>query len=347
MGLVVALMGMPAAAQAPPPPAPPTAPPGRPVAPSPEAMELDKQMSQAYHNQEYAKALELGEKLLKLRPDDPAICYNMGCISNLMGNKPAALQWLRRSADHGFSNVEAISFDRDLRSLKGDPAFVEVEALVLKNAGPGIASVKERIAKSKPLIVVPPTLVTKNRVPVIVALHGFGQREDLIVESVREAASASGVIVVAPRGPRSAREGYAWHGTLEASMIVDDAIERVAATYNIDRDRIILLGFSQGGFVALNLGMRYPDRYAGIIAIGARYDPAVVRAPDEPQAKMPRFFLMCGADDPVLEECRRVTAALEAIKATVKLEVYPGLGHGFPLNREAELIKAIDFALDR
>ncbi len=345
-------------AQPDPAPAPGTTPPAQPPAdpasgapaaaqPSPEALALDREMSRAYRAGEYEKAITAGEALLKLRPDDPAVCYNLGCMHSLLGRKEEALRWLRKATEHGFGNLEAITWDKDLATLKGDPAFVEVLGLAEKNAAKGLQAIRDRIAKTNPLMVVPPTLVTSNRVPLMVALHGYGQREENVVDAVREAAAASGVIVVAPRAPQPLRAGFAWTGNIETHMIVEDAIERAAAVYNIDRDRIILFGFSQGGHNALTMAMRYPGQFHGLIAVGARYAPEVLGSIDRKPPRMPRYYLMVGANDPVLEETRKAAADLKAMHAPVHLEVYPDIGHAYPTRRDEELIKAIDFALGR
>ena len=63
---------------------------------------------------------------------------------------------------------------------------------------------------------------------------------------------------------------------------------------------------------------------------------------DEP---LPRFVLLIGAEDEYVETMREMKAALEARDAEVRLEVYEGLDHAFPTDREAELREALTFAL--
>ena len=45
-------------------------------------------------------------------------------------------------------------------------------------------------------------------------------------------------------------------------MDVLDAVDHVLARYNVDPDRIALMGFSMGGAGVWHLGAHYPDRWA-------------------------------------------------------------------------------------
>ncbi len=43
-------------------------------------------------------------------------------------------------------------------------------------------------------------------------------------------------------------------------------LSEVKKRFDIDEDRVVLSGYSMGGFGAWNLGIRFPDRFAGVVA---------------------------------------------------------------------------------
>ncbi|MGH8238522.1 MAG: alpha/beta hydrolase [Steroidobacteraceae bacterium] len=55
-------------------------------------------------------------------------------------------------------------------------------------------------------------------------------------------------------------------GIRESAGVVNGYIEQQNAA-GIDTDRIVIAGFSQGGAIALQAGLRYPKRLAGIMAL--------------------------------------------------------------------------------
>ena len=77
----------------------------------------------------FKQALELREKALG--PDNPDFIYDRACYAALVGNRGAALLFLRRAVDSGFSS-DRLTRDADLSSLRGDPEFEAIVAEVKK-----------------------------------------------------------------------------------------------------------------------------------------------------------------------------------------------------------------------
>ena len=108
-----------------------------------------------------------------------------------------------------------------------------------------------------------------------VVLHGStratGIGELLFIKAHDVADSAGGAapnnpfIEVHPMG-RLGENAYRFEGETD----VDEAIEAVCRSYNIDRSRIVLRGSSLGGVGAWQLGLKRPDRY---VAVGPAAGP--------------------------------------------------------------------------
>ncbi len=89
-------------------------------------------------------------------------------------------------------------------------------------------------------------------------------------------------------------------GTTQSVAQVTELIEREEAR-GIASENIVLAGFSQGGAIALHLGLRFPRRLAGIIALST-YLPFATEAASErteANAQTP-IMLGHGTHDPVV-----------------------------------------------
>lgn len=105
-----------------------------------------------------------------------------------------------------------------------------------------------------------------------------------------------------------------------------EAVERLG----VPRRRIVLLGFSQGGCLALHFGATHATRWGGMIGLSAgligppgtswTFDGTVDGTP---------VFLGCSDRDPHIPEERlhESADAFRRLGADVTLEIYPGLGH--------------------
>jgi phospholipase/carboxylesterase len=70
----------------------------------------------------------------------------------------------------------------------------------------------------------------------------------------------------------------------------------------IDPSRIVLVGFSQGGAVALSAGLRYPQRLAGVLALSTYLPFPAGLAAEKSRANSDVPILMChGRMDTVVE----------------------------------------------
>ncbi|MFA7668546.1 MAG: dienelactone hydrolase family protein [Burkholderiaceae bacterium] len=114
-------------------------------------------------------------------------------------------------------------------------------------------------------------------------------------------------------------------GLRESQRIVEALIAH-ENTRGIPTERIVLAGFSQGCAMALQTGLRHPDKLAGIIGLSG-YLPLAAKAIDERhQANQGTpIFLAHGTMDPVVD-FERAQATLEALKKMgydVRFKTYP------------------------
>jgi phospholipase/carboxylesterase len=109
--------------------------------------------------------------------------------------------------------------------------------------------------------------------PLVVWLHG-PQSSELELQQVMPLVSVRNYVGVAPRGTRRAsseKRLFGWDGSKAA---VADATERVldcvriaSRRFNVHRDRIFLVGYGEGGTMALRVGLDNPDLFAGVCSL--------------------------------------------------------------------------------
>ena len=178
--------------------------------------------------------------------------------------------------------------------------------------------------------------------PAVFVLHGRGaDEEDLLPVAQR---LPDGLRVVSLRAPDPLQGGYTWYeldlsGSLESSQpdaaefrrsldLVVESVDAAVEAYDLDPDRLGLLGFSQGAITSLSLVLEEPERYAWVVALhGYLADAHADLEPDGIEGKP--VFVGAGAGDRVIPESRSAAAAdrFEDIGAAVTRGSYPG-GHG-------------------
>ena len=107
-----------------------------------------------------------------------------------------------------------------------------------------------------------------------------------------------------------------------------------AAQWGISPDRIGMLGFSAGGYLALNLAMLHdPDTALNFVA--ALYPLAPITSDPQP-ARVP-LFALCASDDPRIppvENTVKMYSIWRNAGISAELHVYSNGGHGFGMTKQ-------------
>jgi phospholipase/carboxylesterase len=114
-------------------------------------------------------------------------------------------------------------------------------------------------------------------------------------------------------------------GIRASAAAVHALIDRECAA-GISAQRIVLAGFSQGGAIALQAGLRYPQALAGILALSTYLPLAATLAAERTAANQSIPILMVhGQHDPIvpLELAHKSLAALQAQGYAPRLLEYP------------------------
>jgi phospholipase/carboxylesterase len=172
----------------------------------------------------------------------------------------------------------------------------------------------------------------------IIVLHGRGVTgQDLA--SLAGEISLDGIRWIFPDGPMEmpgSWGGRAWYeippdpprGIFQSRKLLFGLIEWLESE-SIPSRRIALMGFSQGAVMSLDVGLRYPKRIAGIVAMsGYLALPDTLRSEKSPTAAGLPILMTHGKNDDVLpvDGARKAQAILRAEGASVRLSEYL-MGH--------------------
>jgi tetratricopeptide (TPR) repeat protein len=75
---------------------------------------------------EYARALQLDRRLVRLAPDDAIAWYNLACTYAVLGMIDPAFSALGRSLELGYRFLGRLRKDPDLKTLRRDPRFLRL-----------------------------------------------------------------------------------------------------------------------------------------------------------------------------------------------------------------------------
>ncbi len=191
---------------------------------------------------------------------------------------------------------------------------------------------------------VPKDYDAKKKYPLILFLHGAGERGDnneaqlIHAQALRfvsdETAAREPCFLVAPqcptdeswadipgfskKRPESAKKSST---PMQLTLALLDSLEK---EFSIDSDRRYVTGLSMGGFGSFGLCLNRPSYFAAAVPICGGTDVSKAK-----EMASVAFWVFHGGADPVVkpELSRMAVEALKEAGATVKYTEYPGVGH--------------------
>jgi phospholipase/carboxylesterase len=151
---------------------------------------------------------------------------------------------------------------------------------------------------------------TPARYPTVLALHGRGSNEEDLIGLAPHL--PQGLLWISPRAPLVVGPGsYEWYrvrviGKPDADQVfsamesIDHFLDEILATYPIDRQKLFLLGFSQGSLLSICYALTHPSRVAGIIAQSGYIPNGVDLEIDQAGVKGKPFVLTHGEQDTLI-----------------------------------------------
>ncbi|MCU1478208.1 MAG: hypothetical protein JWQ64_2901 [Subtercola sp.] len=198
--------------------------------------------------------------------------------------------------------------------------------------------------------------------PLVIIMHGYGSHENDLISLAP--LLPEGTIAASLRGPLLAphpiENGFAWFtmgepgnpriaGVDDAALSVLEWLDRVEATYGTPPS-VALLGFSQGGAMAIHLLRTAPERFAAAVNLSGFIVGGQVHGDRVMLEQRPPVFWGRDVADPIItaDAVERTDAWLPE-HSTLTAKLYPGIHHGVSqeeITDVAEFLQQHLFAAD-
>ena len=174
--------------------------------------------------------------------------------------------------------------------------------------------------------------------PTVVALHGHGAHaQDLL--GLAPHLAAGRVMMLCPQAEFALAPGtgaYTWFRRDADGQRSLEEFERVAADLRAfideivprcggDPDRVVILGFSQGGTLAYRLGLAEPRRFAGVAALSTYFPDDMVATVDRATVAEVPLLVQHGTHDPMIgvDRAQASRDLLQMVGALPEYREYP------------------------
>jgi len=291
----------------------------------------------AYQRGDYAEAARLLTIGYVYHPENPYTAYNAACSYALAGDEEMALAFLDRAIELG---VYLFVDDSDFDSIRGGEGFQRR----VEKVGDFLDELNNR--DWEPFIFVPEAKPEKGY-PVLVALHGYGGSPSGFTQAgVARLFTDRGFLYAVPYGERvQGPDSFAWSGGKDTEETILKLLDELDTGYGIDRDRVYLMGFSQGGAIVLALGLSHPEVFDGVISLAGNWATEwESRIPAGTKIDL-RVYLWVGSEDAperraVLE---RAAGFLQDLGVEVRHVETEGVGHALPEDPLPLFAAGLDF----
>lgn len=192
-------------------------------------------------------------------------------------------------------------------------------------------------------ILSPQTIVPGEKYPLVIFLHGSGERGADNEKQLIHGASIFSNPVNAERFPAFVVfpqcKDKCWTGSIDQRMFMPgsptpdvsktetslmELVSELSKDYPVDADRIYMVGISMGGIATFDLACRYPNKLAAAVPICGAVNPERLS-----KANDVNFMIFHGeVDEEVPVFCsREAYKALNAANANVEYVEFSGVGH--------------------
>jgi len=151
--------------------------------------------------------------------------------------------------------------------------------------------------------------------PLLILLHGYGSNEMDLFSFADELPDE--LLIISARAPKTLGfHSYAWYSinfdqingkfsdideAKEARDLIAAFIDEMTEKYQVNKEKIFLLGFSQGTILSYAIALNYPEKIKYVIALSGHINEDL--SPDNIHNKLYRkldFFISHGNSDQVL-----------------------------------------------
>ena len=183
-----------------------------------------------------------------------------------------------------------------------------------------------------------------EKAPVIFMFHGYGSNEQDLFSFASELPEEFFVISVKAPYPMQP-SGNAWYAiyfddvngkfsddeqAVESRDLIAKFINEAVAAYPINKNKVTLLGFSQGSILSYAVALSYPEKVKNVVALSGYVNKGIIKSDFENNNfEHLNFYCSHGTVDQVIpiEWARKTKPFLDQLKIQNTYSEFP-VGHG-------------------
>jgi len=192
----------------------------------------------------------------------------------------------------------------------------------------------------------------KNMKPVVMYLHGRGGNPMRDCRRWAPVARRFGWLVC-PSGPSAHGDGRDWSNNWYSGQQIATATLKALRKEHGRRVQVVgntLMGFSEGAYVALNVGVREPrtfNRWLILAGNTTYWGGAGLEELKKNAGTLKRVYLITGEADSVIEGTHQLKEWLERYRVATRVSTPKDMGHEVALEKKTAMYRAALHWLDR
>ncbi|MEI6613638.1 MAG: alpha/beta fold hydrolase [Chrysiogenales bacterium] len=198
-------------------------------------------------------------------------------------------------------------------------------------------------------VITPEGFDAAKKYPLFLALHGGGETlKDFKPQWWSLRLKNEFIVAFVQSSQVAGMNGFHWQDAARTQKDLADAFGQVCAAYPVDPQRVIIGGFSSGGFASLAMSMKNGLPVSGFIALCPEV-PEGIRDEDIRQAVSlgVRGTILSTAMDNRLDRQRQLADRFRNLGLQYQFMVTPDIGHWYPENLDKLIDQAIAHIFNR
>ena len=256
--------------------------------------------------------------------------YQRACNFELSNQPARSVTEFQKAIDLGFDDFPTVLGDDELGTIRNRPDFNQ-----------NLMRIRERYVASgqshvgTPIAVRPLSEKPDGGWPMMLLLHGYGDTNINYLGQAEDWSESGFVTVAVPGSVPAGGDHFQWpmESTVQTNADLQAIIQSPLFDGLVNREKVFLLGFSQGALHAMLLTAEKPDLYAGVVGLspgGSLADQ--LGTPDLKPSKRPvRCAFIHGTAEPHAPFVQIWQKASQSAGWKFQSHTHPG-GHQFPKN---------------
>jgi predicted esterase len=306
--------------------------------------EYVKEVIRLYEAGDFARAFDVLTESAARFPEELQLIYEWRFDLAARLGKPELSESIFEEALNAgyFYSERTLRTDDDLQQMQGRPVF---EALVKRD----LEVLAEAQQHSRPeLEILYHGRESALGKPLFIALHGNNSNVSKFRQYWGALWNSEWLVALPQSSQVSGRGNFVWNDMAVVERELTEHYAALSAGGRVDPGRVLISGFSKGGYAAIDAALRGYLPIKGFLAVAPYIGnpDAMIPFLETVQNKHLRGFILAGGKDTdCIAGATRLHDAMKKRGLYCEIKVYPDLGHEFPDDFDAVLPEITSFLI--